>query len=74
MEKCKLLANFRSIDLNLIKSSLMAKSKPKISLDDVPPGMILAKRGAYGDHLRAKRGTYKKAKLNAALKEGRRCP
>ena len=48
----------------------MAKSKSKISLSDVPPGMTLVKSHTYGDHIRAKRGTYKKAKLNAALKEG----
>jgi hypothetical protein len=48
----------------------MAKSKPKISLADVPPGMTLVRSRAYGDHVRAKRGTYKKAKLNGALKKG----
>lgn len=46
------------------------KSKPRISPADVPPGMILVKSRAYGDHLRAKRGTYKKARLNEALKKG----
>lgn len=48
----------------------MSKSKSKISLADVPPGMVLVRSRAYGDHLRAKRGTYKKARLNAALKKG----
>src|SRR5687768_14128650 len=48
----------------------MAKSKPKISLADVPPGMTLVRSRTYGDHVRAKRGTYKKVKLNAALKKG----
>lgn len=48
----------------------MTKSKSKISLADVPPGMVLVRSRAYGDHVRAKRGTYKKAKLNAALKKG----
>ena len=48
----------------------MAKSKRKISLADVPPGMILVRSRAYGDHVRAKRGTHKKAKLNPALKKG----
>lgn len=46
------------------------KSKSRISPADVPPGMILVKSRAYGDHLRAKRGTHKKARLNAALKKG----
>lgn len=48
----------------------MTKSKTKISLSDVPPGMILVRSRAYGDHVRAKRGTYKKARLNAALRKG----
>lgn len=48
----------------------MAKSKSKISLADVPPGMILVRSRTYGDHVRAKRGTYKKARLNRALKKG----
>ena len=48
----------------------MAKSKSKISLADVPPGMTLVRSRTYGDHVRAKRGTYKKARLNAALKKG----
>lgn len=47
----------------------MAKSKRKMSLADVPPGMTLVRSRAYGDHVRAKRGTYKKAKLNPALKK-----
>lgn len=47
----------------------MAKSKRRISLRDVPPGMTRV-RTSQGDHLRAKRGTYKKAKLNRALKKG----
>ncbi len=69
MEKCGLLVKLRSIDPNLVKGSRMAKSKLKISAD-VPPCMILVKSRACGDHLRAKRGAYKKAKLNASLKEG----
>lgn len=48
----------------------MAKSKPRINLADVPPGMTLVRSRAYGNHLRAKRGTYKKARLNAAFKKG----
>ena len=48
----------------------MAKSKSKISLADVPPAMTLVRSYAYGDHVRAKRGTYKKARLNTALKKG----
>ena len=48
----------------------MSKSKSKISLADVPPGMVLVRSRAYGDHVRAKRGTYKKARLNAAFKKG----
>ena len=48
----------------------MAKSKRKISPADVPPGMVLVRSRAYGDHVRAKRGTYKKARLNPALKKG----
>ena len=48
----------------------MAKSKSRISLADVPPGMTLVRSRAYGDHVRAKRGTYKKARLNPALKKG----
>ena len=48
----------------------MAKSKSKISLADVPPGMTLVRSRVYGDHVRAKRGTYKKARLNEALKKG----
>lgn len=48
----------------------MAKSKSKISPADVPPGMTLVRSRAYGDHVRAKRGTYKKVRLNAALKKG----
>jgi len=48
----------------------MSKARPEISLSDVPPGMTLVRSRAYGDHVRAKRGTYKKARLNAALKKG----
>ena len=70
MEMCSALNNFRVINPNLPKTTLMAKSKRRISPADVPPGMILVRSRAYGDHLRAKRGTYKEAKLNPAFEKG----
>ena len=70
MEMRSMLVKFRWHIPKLLKTIVMAKkSKPRISPADVPPGMILVKSRAYGDHLRAKRGTHKKAKLNAALKK-----
>ena len=47
----------------------MSKKKSSADSDDAHGGKILVKSRAYGKHFRAKRGTYKKAKLNAAFKK-----
>lgn len=54
---------------NVTETTVMAKSKSKLSLADVPADKTLVRSRAYGDHIRAKRGTYKKARLNPALKK-----
>jgi hypothetical protein len=48
----------------------MAKSDSLINLQGTIGGLTFVKSRAYGDHVRAKRGTYKKAELNQAMKEG----
>lgn len=68
MEMRSMLVKFRWLIPKLLKTIVMAKkSKPRISPADVPPGKILVKSRAYGDHLRAKRGTHKKAKRSRRL-------
>lgn len=47
----------------------MAKRIPKIRMEGPYVVLRLVKSRKYGDHYRAARGTYKKAKLNAACKK-----
>jgi hypothetical protein len=46
----------------------MAKTDSLIVLKGTFRGLTFVKSKAYGNHVRSKRGTYKKAKLNKALK------
>jgi hypothetical protein len=50
-------------------TSVMAKSDSLLELQGTIGGMTFVKSRAYKRHVRAKRGTYKKAKLNSAMKE-----
>ena len=47
----------------------MAKSKSLLNLQGTIAGLTFVKSGAYGDHVRAERGTYKPATINASLKK-----
>ncbi len=47
----------------------MAKSDSIIKLQGTIAGITFVRSPTYGDHVRAKRGTYKKAKVNDALKQ-----
>lgn len=47
----------------------MAKSDSIIKLQGTIAGLTFVRSRAYGDHVRAKRGTYKKAEVNDALKQ-----
>lgn len=46
----------------------MAKSDSLIKLQGTLAGLTFVKSLAYGEHVRAKRGTYKKAEVNASFK------
>jgi hypothetical protein len=48
----------------------MAKTDSLLNLTGTIASLTFVKSRAYGDHVRAKRGTYKKAKLNQGMKEG----
>ena len=46
----------------------MAKANSLITLRGTHDGITFVKSPTYGDHVRAARGTHKKAKVNAAFK------
>jgi len=47
----------------------MAKSDSILALQGTIAGLTFVRSRAYGDHVRAKRGTYKKAEVNEALRQ-----
>ena len=51
------------------KSTLMAKSKSILRLQGTYQGITFVNSRAYGDHVRAARGTHKKADVNEAFKK-----
>jgi hypothetical protein len=60
---------FLIAQLKIGKSTRMAKSKSILDLQGTFRGMTFVHSRAYGDHLRAARGTHKKAKINNVLKK-----
>ena len=57
------------ISSNLLKTTAMAKANSLITLLGTYDGMTFVKSPTYGDHVRAARGTHKKAVLNEACQE-----